>query len=229
MSLVYDDPRTAEVVVRHDVPFSGELVMDLYAPPDAGSPLPAVVLVIGYPGRGKSMPSNVAWARLLATRGMLAVTYTNEDPERDLHALLAHLRQRPDVDPSRIALLASSGNVPLALSVLGEVRCAALLYGFMLDVDGVVSQAAGTFGFANPGFAMVDTPVFVARAGQDQFPGVKESIDAFVAEALRRNLPVTLTNHAMGPHAFDIAHDDEMSRAIVRQSLSYLQEHVQRA
>lgn len=235
MSLVYDVPGTAEVIVRYDVSFSGQLVMDLYTPPGAVPPLPAVVIVAGYPDPGferklgfrfKNMPSNVAWARLIASLGFMAVTYTNLAPERDLHLLLGQLRRHPDVDPARIALWAASGNVPLALSALEEVKCAALLYGFMLDVDGVVSEASRSFGFVNPGFAMAGKPLFIARAGQDQFPGVKESTDAFVAEALRCNLPITLTNHAEGPHAFDVAHDSEMSRAIVRQCLSFLHEHV---
>jgi dienelactone hydrolase len=237
MSLVYDVPGTAEVVVRQDVPFSGELVMDLYTPPGAVGPLPAVVIVAGYPDEGferklgfrfKSMPSNVAWARLLATLGMMAVTYTNVAPARDLDLLLAHLRRREDVDPARIALWAASGNVPLALAALEQVRCAALLYGFMLDEGGVVSRASGSFGFVSPGFSMVDKPLFVARAGQDQFPGVRQSIDAFVAEALRRNLPLTFVNHPEGPHAFDVSDDSETSRSIVRQVLAFLQEHVGR-
>ena len=60
------------------------------------------------------------------------------------------------------------------------------------------------------------------RAGQDQFAHLNDSIDRFVAGALARNLPITLVNHATGPHAFDLMQDSETSREIIRQVLDFL-------
>jgi hypothetical protein len=44
---------------------------------------------------------------------------------------------------------------------------------------------------------------------------------------LTRNLPVTVVNHADGPHAFDLLHDSEATREIIRQMLRFMQFHLQ--
>ncbi|HEY0156654.1 MAG TPA: hypothetical protein VGF28_05115 [Thermoanaerobaculia bacterium] len=227
MSIVYSTPEMESVEVRPDVPFADGLVMDVYTPPGVPEPERAVVIVAGYPDPGfqrklgfrfKDMPSNVAWARLIAAAGLTAITYTNVEPVSGLSLLLDTLGERP------VSLLASSGNVPLALSALHRARCAALLYGFMLEVEGAIAETAKTFGFANPGFTFPgEKPLFVARAGQDQFPRLNETLDAFVVEALRRNAPLTFANHPEGPHAFDLSHDSGRSREIIRQAVAFLQ------
>ena len=69
-------------------------------------------------------------------------------------------------------------------------------------------------------------PLFIARAGRDEVPGMDASIDRFVAEALARNAPITLANHPQGVHGFDSQTDDERSREIVRQVVEFLQAHL---
>src|SRR5258708_5867306 len=75
-------------------------------------------------------------------------------------ALLRHLRyhaSRLGIDETRLGVWASSGNVPLALSILPDgIRCAALFYGYTLDLDGAnaVAEGARMFRFANPGAEM---------------------------------------------------------------------------
>ena len=65
------------------------------------------------------------------------------------------------IDGNRMGLWACSGHVPNALSLLARpertcLKCAALCYGAMLDLDGstVVADAAREYGFANPTSAM---------------------------------------------------------------------------
>jgi hypothetical protein len=256
-TVVYRLPGANAVSVRRDVEFraadGGALTMDLYGPPDAmsGSRLPAVIVVAGYPDPGfqkmlgcrfKEMGSSVSWGRLLAASGMSAITYTNREPVADLHALLESLGRNAEelgIDRTRIGIWASSGNVPLALSLLMEparetLKCAALCYGYMLDLDGStrVAEAARTWRFANPCEGRTvnelprETPLFIARAGQDQMPGLNESIDRFVARALARNLPVTLVNHPDAPHAFDLFHDSETTREVIGLILGFLRRHL---
>lgn len=256
-TVVYTIPAMEAVTVRRDVAYhtsdAGVLTMDVYAPPDAaaGSRLPAVVFVSGYPDPGfervlgcklKDMGAYVSWARLLAASGLVAVTYANRQPVADAHALLGHLRENAaslGIDARRIGLWAASGNVPMALSLLireapGSLRCAALCYGFMLDLDGSgrVAGAAAQFGFVNPCAGSSaddlprDLPLFVARAGQDQMPGLNDTIDHFVAAALARNLPVTLANHATGPHAFDLLDDSDTARELIRAIVAFLRFHL---
>jgi acetyl esterase/lipase len=134
---------------------------------------------------------------------------------------------------------ACSGNVPLALSVLMQedreyLKCAVLCYGIMLDLDGSthVAEAARTWGFVNPCAGKSvddlpqDLPLFIVRAGQDQMPHLNETIDRFLAKALTCNLPITFANHHAAPHAFDLFHDSDTSREIIRQILAFMRHHL---
>ncbi len=195
---------------------------------------PAVAILLGYPDvavplifgcqfREKEMGMTISWAQLFAASGMVGVVYETRNPAADAEALLDYLRDNDlalGIDGTRLGVWSSSGNVPVALTALmnGKARCGALCYGFMLDLDEAtgagqstgVAQASAQFRFANPasGRRVEDlpreTPLFIARAGADQFPGLNQSIDAFVSAALRLNLPVALMNHPAGPHAFDL-------------------------
>ena len=232
---------------------AGALTADIYYPPGRarGARTPAVVFVVGYSDLGaqatlgcklKEMGAFVSWARLVAASGLVAITYTTREPAADVEALLRHVRGNAaglGVDENALGVWAVSGNVPLALSVLtgearGSLKCAVLCYGYMLDSEGFagVAEAAKTFGFVNPcaGKSVADLPpglpLFVARAGRDELPRLNESIDCFVAEALKRNLPLTLTNHPTGPHAFDLFDDGETSREIIRRILAFMRFHL---
>lgn len=259
-TVVVTIPGMEKVEVRESLPFgeaTGEaepLTFDLYLPSDAAGragALPVVVLIAGYPDPGfrqrigcgfREMGSTVSWGRLIAASGMAAVAYGNREPTADLRALLEHLRQNGSelgLDPARIGLWASSGNVPLALlPLLGDspvrVRCAALLYGYLLDLEGEgpVAATARQFGFANPcaGRSLADldpgTALLLARAGQEQFPGLNETMERFFAAALAANRPIAMVNHPEGPHAFDLFHDSERTREIVLLVLDFLRFHL---
>jgi dienelactone hydrolase len=260
--MVYRIPGMDAVEVRRDVEYraadaaAGALTMDVYYPPGAkaGAPVPAVVLVAGFPDPGyeaklgckfKETGSSRSWGRLLAASGLAAITYTNREPAADIHALLAHLRRTAaalGIDADRLGLWATSGNVPVALSVLmredpGRVKCAVLCYGYTLDLDGSgrVAEASAKWGFVNPcaGKSVADlparVPLFVARAGRDEIPHLNETLDRFLAHALTHNLPVTLTNHPAAPHAFDLFDDSGASREVVRQALAFTQSHLLKA
>lgn len=256
-TVVYKHPGVDAVTIRRDVEYratdAGALTMDIYYPPDSqpGGRIPAVVVVAGYPDIGfqkmlgcrfKEMGSSVSWGKLMAASGLVAITYTNREPAADLQELIQYVRRDAaslGIDENRLGLWASSGNVPLALSVLMQdandfLKCAALCYGLMLDLDGAtgVAEAAEKWGFANPcGGKSVDdlpkdAPLFIARAGRDEVPHVNETIDRFLAQALICNLPVTFVNHPPAPHAFDLFHDSATSREIIRQILAFMRCHL---
>ncbi len=215
--------------------------MDLYYPRGAGDAarLPAVLIAIGYrdpAGRFRSLGWTVSWARLIAASGMVAVLYANEEPAADARALFRHVSAEAaglGIDERRIGVLASSGSVPVALDLCMRepaVACAALCYGFMLAPagEGRIAEAAVTYGFADAtaGRSVTDLrpdlPLFVVRAGLDEFAGLNDAIDRFAADALRANLPVTVVNHAGAPHAFDLVDDSDASRHVVGQVLEFL-------
>jgi hypothetical protein len=240
------------VTVRRDLPWHNtggrELTFDIYQASTAERPVPAVLLVTGYPDAGvqrmrgcnaKDVESYDGWGRLLAASGLAAIGYVNHEPVADAHAILAHVRRNAPalgIDAARIGVWACSGNVPNALSLLIEASprpaCAALCYGYMLDLDGstAVADAAGAWRFVNPcegltlGDMPVDVPIFIARAGCDETAGLNDSIDRFVSKALGLNRPISLVNRHTAPHAFDTVDDSDASRAVIRQLLEFLRE-----
>jgi dienelactone hydrolase len=212
---------------------------------------PAVIIVAGYPGAMeprrtsltyKEIGWTVSMCQLIALSGMVAIAYENRDPAADLQALFEHVHGSAEslkIDPARIGVLAVSGNVPTALTTIMQdatrtPACAVFGFGCLLDLDGAtdVADAARQFGFANPGagrtFADLrrDVPLLITRAGRDQFPGMNASIDSFIRQGLKENLPITFVNHAEGPHAFDLFDDSRTSRDILRQTLRFLRQHL---
>ena len=232
---------------------AGALTMDVYFPLEwtVESRTPAVIFVAGYSDVGfqrilgcrlKEMESYISWAQLMAASGLIAITYSAIEPEPDADALLQYVRRNAGslgIDEDRIGLWACSGNTPNALSLLMHknreyLKCAVLCYGVMMDLDGYTftADSAKQFGFVYPcrGKSVddlrQDMPLLVVRAGRDEMPHLNETLDRFVAKALSRNLPITFTNHATAPHAFDVMDDSETSRQIIRQILAFMQAHL---
>jgi hypothetical protein len=247
--VLYSLPGMGAISVQKDVEYQrsgdGPLTMDLYYPPrPEGGALPAVVFVTGFPDPGtrkvlgraaKDMGSYVSWAQLVAASGLVAVTYVNHEPA-DVRAVFDYLRQQAaalGVDGERLGVWSCSGSGPMGLSMLMQdgphPACGALVYPYTLDLDGSSGTAAAAkqWGFTDAcqGKSIDDVardrPIFVARAGQDQMPALNATLDRFVAAALARNLPMTMVNHATGPHAFDLFDDSETTRDVIRQILAF--------
>jgi acetyl esterase/lipase len=233
LSLVHPLARADVAVERHD--YLPGLAFELYRPAST-SPAPAVVFVSGLPDPGvvqlfgkplKDWASYQGWARLVAASGLAAITYANRTPD-DVGALVHHLRAHAGalrLDPDRLAVWACSGNAPTALALLARERlaAAALLYGYLLDLDGstIVADAARRMYFAAPPVALADlprVPILVVRADRDTTPGLNETIDRFVARA---ELPLTLRTHD-GPHAFDLLDDTDATRAVIDEVVAFL-------
>ena len=71
-----------------------------------------------------------------------------------------------------------------------------------------------------------DTPLFLARAGRDEFPGLNTALDAFLAAAVEDNRLVTFVNHATAPHSFDTVDDGPATRAVIGQILAFMKSHL---
>lgn len=239
--------------VKYQETNAGILTMDIYYPPEAKNKvlIPAVIFVTGYSDVGfqaklgckqKDMGSYISWGRLVAASGLVAITYTNIEPATDVYVLLHYILENAaslGIDEKRIGVWACSGNVPMALSILMQknqdyLKCAVLCYGLMLDLDGstYVADAAKQWGFVNPSTGKSvdnlpqDLPLFIVRAGKDDFPHLNETIDCFLINALERNLSITFVNHAAASHAFDLFHDSEKSQQIIKQILAFMQFHL---
>jgi acetyl esterase/lipase len=233
-------PGMDAIEVKRDQPYVEHATFDLYVTARS-KPAATILFVYGFPdprfAQGlRQMGAYNSWGRLLAASGMNAIAYSYREPVGDLAALLDHLRANAGelgIDVSRLGVWAASGNVPTALHVLmtqppDTFRVAALLYGYMLDVP----AAAEEFGIGVPARGRrIDelpggVPLLIVRAGRDETPGLNASLDAFVAAALARDLPVTLINLAGAPHSFDLFDAREASRATIRRVLKFLCEEL---
>ena len=219
------------------------LALRIYRPrTPIGVPPPAVVIIEGYPDPGFSKVlgarfMDIGWsismAQLIAASGMAAITYANRHPAADAAAVLDYVSVNATalgIDRSRLGVYATSGHCPVALSVLDRARCAVLSNPLTFDIGDAthVADAAKMFSFEAPRIRTIAAgrPLFVIRSGKDEMPGLNASLDRFVAQALAENHPLWLVNHPEAPHSFDLFHDSEASRRILRAALAFLRDEL---
>jgi acetyl esterase/lipase len=232
------------------------LTADVYTPSTGGS-FPVVVFVHGgfpedLPVSPKSAGQYTSWGRLVAASGLAAVTFDHrlrmsaagaehlQEASVDLLALFAWIRaqaQELSLDPKRMAVFAVSSGGPLLTVPLTEpgLRCLVAYYAF-LDVHGLGWFANAVAQTPARNWSLADAlgrdtplpPIFVARAGHDRVPQMKEMIDRFVDRALATDADLTLANHPTGRHAFDVQDGDANSREIIELTLRFLRSHLAR-
>jgi dienelactone hydrolase len=233
--LVHPLPDPDRVELRPDVVYTHAggrtLAMDVYLPTRRapGTRVPAVLLVHGEADpvllQGvRGWGQYAGWGRLLAGEGMAGVAFQHraildagfEAVAAEVDAALTAVRERAGdlgVDPERVGMAAFSAGVPLTAAVLagtgGRVRCAALCYGPLSDLE--------------PDPAL--PPLLVVRAGRDD-PELNRTIDDFVLAAEQRNLAVELVHQPDGHHAFDVADDSDASREVIERVLAFLRGHL---
>jgi len=165
----------------------------------------------------------------------------------DLLDAIAHVRARAEeygLDENRLCVAFYSAGGPIASVVLRErlphVRCVVLYYPY-LDLE----HLSRTTPFRGPlPVARVEVlrtyspraalargadslpPIFLARAGRDAIPFLNESVDRFVAEALRRNVVLDFVNHPAGEHGFDAGTRDRRTQDIIAQTLRFMRRHL---
>jgi dienelactone hydrolase len=163
------------------------------------------------------------------------------DGASDVADALAYVRDNAGslgIDKDRLCLAAYSAGGPMLSPFMSDpppyVRCLVGFYPF-LDIrqtkEHQASETAETLQKFSPIVQMGThpdrvPPLFIARAGKDEIPTLLDSVDRFAAEALKRNVPVTVMNHPSGPHGFDNQLDDERSREIVRGALEFMKLHL---
>jgi len=144
-TVLYTLPGMDSVQVRTGVEYhrasDGPLTMDLYYPAlpvgspeglrygprrEAGTALPAVIFVTGYPDPGtrrmlgcaaREMGSYVSWARLIAASGMVAIAYENAQPA-DVTAVFEYVGTNAaalGIDAARVGIWSCSGSGPMGL------------------------------------------------------------------------------------------------------------------
>ena len=230
------------------------VLMDVYVPPDLSENEKRPVVIFLHGGAKtdytpKDWGVYTSWGRLIAASGFVGVTFTHrlEYPNASLEKAAAdvldavkYARANADkyhVDKNRVCLIAYSAGGPLlTLAMRGDmpfVRCLVGFYAFM-DIqqsDYRKTEKPETVKSFSPiTYLQTDAnkipPMFIARAGHDEVPTMLDSIDRFVAEALSKDIALTLVNHPQGVHGFDNQNDDERSREIIRTAIEFIKLHL---
>ena len=230
------------------------VLMDIYVPSDLSEneKRPAVIFLHGGAKTDytpKDWGVYTSWGRLIAASGFVGVTFTHrleypnaslEKAAADVLDAIKYVRENADkyhVDKDRVCLIAYSAGGPLlTLSLRGDmpfVRCLVGFYAFM-DIqqsDYRKTEKPETVKSFSPiTYLQTDAnkipPMFIARAGHDEVPTMLDSIDRFVAEALSKDIALTLVNHPQGVHGFDNQNDDERSREIIRTAIEFIRLHL---
>ena len=230
--VVYRLPDMERASVQRDITYktvnSTALKMDVYYPPDVknGARLPVVIFVNGVgdpPNRlkVKEWGQYTCWPKLVAATGLAAIAYEcrGTDTAADSGDLIDYVRKNAaslKLDENRICLWSCSANVRVGLPLVMQaernyVRCAVFYYG--------VTAAHPT---------RQDVPILLVRAGRDS-PNLNAGIDNFVREAMTEDVPLTFVSYVEGQHAFDLFDDNDQSREIIKQTLSFMKFHLTRS
>jgi acetyl esterase/lipase len=231
-----------------------DLRLDAYlpsnSPPD--TPLPGVLFIHGGPvpaqrGSVKESGQYRSWGALAAASGLLGFTFNHQynAPEQleqsvgNVIAAVEYIRQQAstfNLDPDRLCLWTCSGGGPHICFALRDrpayVRCLVLYYAILdlRPVDWLVSALGQETAYHYSAVAYIEKqplpfPIFIGRAGLDH-PGINQTIDNFVAQALQANTALEVMNHPVGEHGFDIMNDDTRSRQIVARTLAFIRENL---
>lgn len=231
------------------------LKMDVYSPPaPRASKLPAILFIHGgplpesFPLPPREWGVFVSYGQYAAASGLIGVTFNHRfhspekimDAQSDIDAALQYVRSHADVlgvDPHHIALWGFSGGGPFLSHFLREpdpdIRCIVAFYT-LLDVRPSRAESPGlsekTLDEFSPVLALTESrgnipPILIGRAGLDNAM-LNSTIDAFIAEAMKKNLMIDVSNHPEGVHAFDIRNDDARSREIIQHAMEFIKAHI---
>ena len=214
-------PTDAAVTVTKDVEYGRSdtvtLRMDIYRPAgSAGRTAPTLLFFNRGSGADRQQPFYIAWARAAASRGVTAILPDLRDGNQanDFRVLVSALASRGTslgVNGDAIAVFAGSGNVYAALPAVEDPAQTAVKAAIMYYGTGPVTDFR------------LDLPLLYVRAGLDR-PEVNADITALVTRAASQNAPVTFLNHASGYHAFEMFNDDDATRAVMEQTLSFVRQ-----
>ena len=216
---LYPAPAADTFVVTQDVQYGASaetaLKMDVFRPKGAAT-APALIFFNRAAGADRRHPFYLGWAQTTASKGVVAILpdLRNGSEAQDFTLLVPYLTQHASelgIDPNAIAVYAGSGNVFTAFPTVEDPKMSA------------IKAAVMYYGSAQVKEFRRDLPVLYVRAGLDR-PEVNQAITAIATRAVSDNAPITLLNHPTGYHAFEMRNDDEATRAIIDQTISFVKQ-----
>lgn len=215
----YPAPEPGTISAAKDVSYgtSGAvtLAMDVYRPSKATGRVPALIFFNQSVGAQRSGFTFYArWGETAAMNGLVAIVpdLRSNSAAADFQTLITHLTSRAadyGLDPEAIAVYAGSGNVSAALPIVQDPSLAA------------VKAAVMYYGTANVKAFRLDLPLLMVRAGLDR-PALNAAMGTLASAAVAQNAPVTVLNHPAGPHGFEAASNDAMTRVVIDQTIDFV-------
>jgi dienelactone hydrolase len=210
-------PPAPGITVSEDVEYAKSagtaLAMDVYRPPSGSSARrPALIFFNRAFGKDRKWDFYASWARTAASSGLVGIVpdLRSGSEGADFRLLLAHLEQRaPEYGIDSIAVYAASGNVSAALPALQDPAVTA------------VKAAVIYYGAAPVQQIRLDLPILYVRAGLDR-PPLNDAIATLTSRAIAQNAPWTLLNYAGGHHGFEAVDDNETTRRVIEETLTFV-------
>ncbi|MFH9613580.1 alpha/beta fold hydrolase [Streptomyces pratensis] len=209
--------------------------VDLYLPPSASGPRPAVVFVHGGPVPREARPTPRDWpgltgyARYAAEKGVVGVTLDHrlhavtdyEPAASDVADAVERVRADPRVDADRIALWFFSGSGPLTADWMGKtppwLRCLAANYPIMAPLPNwgrLDSRFSPADAVAHAG----SLPIVLVRAGLET-AAVAATVEEFLTAAHECGADVEVIDVPNGHHDFETVDRTDESREAVQRAM----------
>lgn len=226
--VVLEHPGMQHVVVKPDVRFlddaKGKLHMDVYLPPGLKKQekRPAIVFLNAIGDQAgerkvKSWGIYSSWPRLMAANGYIGISMEADGNriQESLQGIFDFIAKNGgtyNIDTEKLGVYAASANVRESMSYLmGEhaskgIRAAVLYYG---------QPPAGPY--------RKDLPVLNVVAESDAGPG---TYDHLWKEVLANHAPWTIKMASNLPHAFDAFADNDESRRVILETISFWKNHL---
>jgi tetratricopeptide (TPR) repeat protein len=225
--VVLEHPDMKNVVVRANVPYvsdsKGTLKLDVYLPPDVKPTdrLPAIVFLNSLgdsPGemKAKDWGTYRTWPQLMAANKYVGISMEcdRDRPIESIKGVFSFIEKegsKYNIDGARLGVYAASANVTQAVNYLmsaeayGGIKAAVLYYG---------RQPEGPF--------RKDLPVlFVIPEGD-----VRGGYTTMWNEVLKNNAPWRIQMATGLIHAFDSFNDNDNSRIIIKETISFWKNHL---
>jgi tetratricopeptide (TPR) repeat protein len=226
--VVLDDPRTASVKVKLDVPYykndSLSLHIDVYSPPAAAvnQKLPAIIFLnavgdVPNERKVKSWAIYTSWPKLMAAQGYIGISMESErnDVLGSIRKLFDFLKKEGgslNINTQKIGVYAASANVGRAIQYL-----------MSKDAYAGIRAAVMYYGSAPEGPYRKDLPVYFVVSESDV---ARNSYSELWSNVLKNNAPWTLKMGTDMPHAFDAFKDNDDARIIIKETISFWKNHL---